>query len=69
MNDRDPEIAGDREEAKGGAKRAGEQRLGKHRRPLRIDFAGEEEELISPHPGIGGILADPCKASDRRGGR
>lgn len=28
----------------------------------------DDEELISPHPGIGGILADPVRQTDRRGG-
>lgn len=28
----------------------------------------EDEEFISPHPGIGGVLADPPRRTDRRGG-
>ncbi len=36
--------------------------------PARKPPEVEDEELISPHPGIGGILADPPGRTDRRGG-
>lgn len=36
--------------------------------PPEIYEGGVTEDEISPHPGIGGILADPKGETDRRGG-